>query len=662
MQQHSYQIGLEQISSINNFSYNIDPKQLICSVCFCININVKQCKNKQCSKLFCGKCFDELQSKKDRNNNNTLCPYCRTPLNYLYAEENLISTIASLKYFCSEHPTCNSQYSYEELLNNHSSSSLLTTNHNCFVCKGKDLNWKQITKCVMCHKYYCDNINMKCVEKCFNCSNAVCKLCRKGKEGSYLCGMCTVNCVNCVNKEAEVVCNLCNKILCLDCASELCRECNRYYCKDLACHYNKQNNCEYCLSVKQYQMYIKCIHQQIVECRKCYLKCKVCSNIVISNNSDNNGNAGSIIECNECKLKLCACTCSLKCKSCLQFTCYSCSYKCLICKRTSCSKCIRYCSECGVNNSSWLSCKKCNSDALRPCSYTNCNKTLCLNCWNVCNTCNNIYCKSHSIKCDNCEETICNEHHYSCSKCHISSTRNDVTVYRMCLKKCTYKCNFCNNISTATCKKDLHTEVQFQHCEHFVCKECQRTCIKCKKTVISCPKCIVNYYFSLCRYCNNYLCQTCSSKCTKCEDSYCSLMHRCKNCNKLAENTFFCIKCFDSYKMKCVICDDDIKKPCQICASVFLCSLSCYYQFKKKGNCHNGNNSNERCNSVNGVCEMFLCNKHFDNDKGLLDKLNKIDKVIKKEMKSDVKQIKIELDGKRDSCSKIFKCGKCVII
>jgi hypothetical protein len=65
---------------------------------------------------------------------------------------------------------------------------------------------------------------------------------------------------------------------------------------------------------------------------------------------------------------------------------------------------------------------------------------------------------------------------------------------------------------------------------------------------------------------------------------------------------------------------------------------------------------------VNGVCEMFLCNKHFDNDKGLLDKLNKIDKVIKKEMKSDVKQIKIELDGKRDSCSKILKCGKCVIM
>lgn len=48
------QLGLENISNINNFSSNINPKDLICSLCYCININVKQCKIKNVENYFVG--------------------------------------------------------------------------------------------------------------------------------------------------------------------------------------------------------------------------------------------------------------------------------------------------------------------------------------------------------------------------------------------------------------------------------------------------------------------------------------------------------------------------------------------------------------------------------------------------------------------------------
>ena len=88
--QFEYQIGLDQICNINNNTNNIDPKILTCSVCFCINIDVKECKNKKCSKLFCGKCFDALANNKSKQK---LCPYCRTKFDYYIADESLTNTI-----------------------------------------------------------------------------------------------------------------------------------------------------------------------------------------------------------------------------------------------------------------------------------------------------------------------------------------------------------------------------------------------------------------------------------------------------------------------------------------------------------------------------------------------------------------------------------------
>ena len=42
------EVGLDSISSIT-FKDNkgIDPKLLVCSLCYCINFNGKQCKNKK---------------------------------------------------------------------------------------------------------------------------------------------------------------------------------------------------------------------------------------------------------------------------------------------------------------------------------------------------------------------------------------------------------------------------------------------------------------------------------------------------------------------------------------------------------------------------------------------------------------------------------------
>ena len=628
--QNKIQIGLEQIANINNLTSNIDPKLLICSVCFCININVKQCNNKLCSKLFCGKCYDELSSNKQSNTNNILCPYCRTVLVFSKVNENLVNTISSLKYFCIEHISCNKQYTYDEFSLIHL-NKLPNTSYECSVCENNELNWKQILKCVQCLNYCCDNINNKCVDKCFKCNNPVCKNCRKGKEGSFLCDSCFITCYNCPDKEAEVVCNLCNKVLCMECASDVCLSCNRYFCKDLKCHYNKEKPfCKICSSISQYEMYNTCVHLEIIDCRKCYNKCKVCTSIVLNNNNK---------QCKDCKINICTYSCSLKCRSCSEYICYSCLFKCFVCKKPTCSTCIRFCNQCGISNTLWLSCKRCNTDTLRTCAFESCDTLLCLNCWNICNSCNNIYCQEHSTKCDKCEDTICNTHSHSCSQCESAKGEN-FSKYKTCLAKCTFKCNFCSNAMNAFCTKEIHdnnnSNVSLQECQHLVCNKCQIKCAKCTNIVQKCPQCINNYYFSSCYYCDNYLCQDCGNICTKCESTYCSFNHKCQNCNKQINTSLFCIKCFDSNRAKCIICKNKLQKPCKTCISIFLCSFSCYYHYKTKVNLIQKETSDLNNTSLykvnpycpNGICEMFFCENHFWLNNKLLEQLETFDRLF----------------------------------
>ena len=52
------QLGLDSVSSISlENNLGIDPKKLICAICYCINFKGKQCKNDKCNKVFCDSCY-----------------------------------------------------------------------------------------------------------------------------------------------------------------------------------------------------------------------------------------------------------------------------------------------------------------------------------------------------------------------------------------------------------------------------------------------------------------------------------------------------------------------------------------------------------------------------------------------------------------------------
>lgn len=600
------QIGLEQIYNINSFKENINPKILICSLCYCINIDVEQCKNKKCGKLFCGNCVNKIIISK--KNSNVLCPFCRVEFEYIKVDEKIFETINNLKFFCNYKITCNKSYSYYELKEKHEHIKN-KDDIFCFICKEK--NNHNIKKCLNCMNFICE---FKCSGKCIDCNLSICFIClsnnfyQKIIKSNLLCGLCTQtkNCYKC-NKESEIVCSLCNEYLCKNCG-EFCNECCLYFCKENSCFKSKiKNYCSNCLNeIKKKKK--KCIHLTLLNCFICYPKCKICKTIPHYNN-----------KCKNCKENICS-FCTTKCKKCHNNFCKNCILKCSICKKNFCIKCIKFCSNCGKENSYIYSCENCNSDTLRKCNEIKCNKLLCLNCWNVCNTCDKIYCNEHTNLCVNCEESMCNEHYYICKKCNKEN--------KLCLKKCTLKCDFCNNISTLICKVENHKNnyVNNYNCIHNICEKEIKKCFKCKEIVISCPKCIVNYYFSNCVYCHQYLCTKCCEYCKKCEDFICNLTHICEFCGKIVKYQY-CLKCFDNKKNICFICKAKLQAN-KNNIKIFVCSIKCYLNYMIK------NSSNNEINF-----EMFICNKHIfeyqikKKTKNLLNKAEKYDKEINKELK-----------------------------
>ena len=594
------QLGLDNISNINNFSSNINPKDLICSLCYCININVKQCKNKKCAKLFCGKCYEDLNTKK-RNFDKLLCPFCRVPFDFIKVDETLTNTINNLKFFCVYSLECDKEYSYEEMFkdHNHFTNKL---KQKCKICN-KENTWENEIKCIQCNNFYCENnIEKKCIRKCINCYSSICLNCYKINENAnFLCGFCTPKkCIICNEKESDYICCLCNNCICSNC-KEKCDTCGMFVCNNNICYKKMKNDplCKSCSNILPQQIYTSCLHQKLLSCDKCYIKCDICK----KNPSYKN-------KCNSCNINICTSQCSIKCKNCNIIICNNCSSKCSICKKKICNSCSSFCSINGKQNSLIISCKKCNSDTIRKCNDNTCNKNLCLNCWNVCNTCNKIYCEKHTNICVNCEETICNEHYSTCNICNKEN--------KVCLKKCTFKCDFCTNQTNILCKKENHKNnyVTQYNCEHNVCLQEIQLCFKCNSIVRSCPKCIVNYYFFHCSFCNNLFCNNCCNHCNKCEEEYCPIDHSCNFCGKIIKNKY-CLNCSNITRKTCFICQKKLINQNEY--FLLFCSVKCYIEKKLKLNTKKyglKNNSfiimrNNRKEQINNF-EYYLCDQHFE--------------------------------------------------
>lgn len=298
-----------------------------------------------------------------------------------------------------------------------------------------------------------------------------------------------------------------------------------------------------------------------------------------------------------------------------------------------CAPCSVFCDECPKSyfaENQLVYCLNCEVDTIRQCQIKDCNKKLCLSCWNICNQCDLIMCSKvgHSLNCLNCEEKMCENHYHNCSSCN--KNKDDLNFKKLCLKNCTNKCSFCNNINNNLCSVENHKNnyVTNLNCGHNVCRECLSGCAKCKNVVVSCPKCIVNYYFHKCKFCEFYLCNVCSRYCKNCEDNYCPF-NKCVNCNKISHDK--CSNCINvvtgkanktSKKIARNKCNQCLKclENCDKCAKKFVCCEDCYNEYKKKLklnfndlNFKKNSNLNEICENLKlekdlKVCEMFKCN------------------------------------------------------
>lgn len=650
-------IGLEQIIKLGSNSIKVDPKYLVCSICFCILIDPLECKNKKCKKVFCSSCIQTA-------NNNTLnkvCPFCRVTDKLAFTNEDIYLFLKSLKIMCFQ-PNCSEQV----CLNQYSAhfktceiqlQSLSEKNKKCSSCSTSILNYKQITsfKCVSCAQLFCS----KCKElfSCFNCKSLHCKSCisTKLKEyigNEYLCGMCDSDCQSCNKSEAMTLCELCNKMLCkstkcvisISCEFELKMlsgktEKTISVCADLKicidagiiesfkgkCFISKCKTCTKSLGSRPPN--IKQLLTLKSECKECNKQCNIC----LSNTG--------ITKCKLCLNQICNSQCSMKCKRCKSIVCRynpkktnQCFTNCIGCKQNYCSDCISCCSGC----SDFRVCIECETDVLREClkckqssGINGKRELLCLSCWNVCNYCNEIFCSKHTNTCTVCESSSCQDHVFICKFCNIDSKRV------VCMKSCFFKCSFCNNEGGYFCSKTKnynpnlknlerkesgfkpkvisniglinstssslksHPYVYNLVCNHNVCEACIKYCAKCpsKDIKVSCPQCVSGYYYHFCRYCQEYQCNVCSRFCQSCEESYCNTC-KCTVCNVISKE---CKNCFYINKIKrCVKCLIKIEV-CNDCRKLLVCSANCY-----------GNLFSKSVSQGKHLCSMFYCSDCYD--------------------------------------------------
>ena len=620
---HIMQLGLESICSIKSTYLNnegaeevIDPKRLLCSLCLCICFGSKQCKNKKCRKLFCDECYF-----KRKMNNYFQCPFCRMDCDVSIADAIILKTISSLQYYCNKSIECTNKYDVVDLYTNH--KHLHTGNHSnnntnkCNICVSiLNINFR---KCALCNSKSCYTVisynplqtiiklnksQHTCMICCVQCQAAFCMKCVANENNlysnisgnnplqEYICQYCNIQCFYCYSDEAHNYCHFCNKILCDKCQRK-CEDCEYTHCKnESSCFLMKISSCTTCTDNYSRINYYTCKHKQILSCTLCFPKCALCKINL------------SITTCKRCSSAICTLTCSIKCAICREIMCNKCSLMCSICKKIICGSqaCSIKCSNC-LPNESIVSCIKCKTNTIRKCENKLCKKRLCLNCWNVCNYCGTILCNEHSLYCANCEESMCSLHFHFCHKCS-TNVEEDSKYKKLCLKHCTLSCSFCENVTNALCKKEVHINdmVNSCNCLHNVCNSCIKRCYKCKKVVLMCMKCIVSYYFIHCKYCKSYLCNSCGKICPTCEEDYCDLEHKCLQCHRVMKGK--CMWCFDkNRKTKCKECGVKLDQ-CSKCKEMFICSRKCYEEYY---NLHN------KKTKSHVLCAMFLCNKHSKN-------------------------------------------------
>ena len=613
------QISIDNIFSFGGFEILIDKNLLTCSLCYCLNFNAKQCLNKKCLKLICGNCYNKNLIKFNVNNNNNnkkyfKCFYCTSEKGYIDCNEELKSILNKIKYFCNFSRLCTNTYDLNTFIKEHNHSNFNVDNNNqiCHLCK-KIINIFNINcnKCSVCNNLCCyvnvtyqpfdnDNNNNKnfdnsdCLERCFKCKSNVCLKCKKNKDfiNDFICDNCEEKCFLCKINLAENVCFICKNFLCNNCVLN-CEICNLNVCKDKKCLIKKSKNCENCKKIDVINNN-NCFHYDLFKCKKCYVFCECCN----TNLSNTN--------CSVCNKKICIRKCSNRCKKCHKLSCKSCMFMCNICKKIFCKNCIKICSNC--NNKELISCLNCNSDNIRKCSFLKCEENLCINCWNTCNYCLKNFCSNHSLNCGNCEESICNNHYNLCKKCAINN--DDKKYKKCCIKKCTFKCNFCENVVNSLCKKENHKNnfVEIRLCEHNVCESCLLKCENCMKIISFCPstKCNLNYYYKKCNFCLKYLCSNCTKNCKVCESDFCILRHMCQLCLDICEN--ICQNCETKKKIFCNVCKQK-NKICEICKNKFICGKKCYLNYVN--NYYDKNSIIDINNNSKHLCVMYYCKKHL---------------------------------------------------
>lgn len=632
---------------------------------------------------------DCLYNDKHYKHKEYLCFDCQKPF-------------GNIKYRCN---ICSKQYCNENECKNKISSCFKCKGIVCYACLPSSkksflkiiMNIKSTdTKIVSSSKYI--PINKEgLVLKINDKDNPI-----KVINFEFLCGMCDVSCQKCNIEEANDLCFvsltlLCNKPTCsqniaihsLADNSSLINKifntnnistfsslnilnflpiCKDFYSKVNDYSINKNikatdfintikqmcflNKCSWCISnfakisvnINSQSFKIEALIKIKLTCDNCNKKCEICN---INSNKTS---------CHYCDKKICISLCSVKCKNCrLSFcknkeeTCYS---KCIVCKENYCSNCLLECSNCN----GFKICKNCPNSVLKSCSACNNIKSidgdtkknnkelLCFSCWNVCNYCEKLFCAKHSNHCILCEDTSCLDHTYDCKIC--SKEGN----HKVCYKKCSYKCSFCSNESSALCKRtnifDSKMKNYFQLINTYTNNEVKRqnsnlsrkshrnktlqNLEEKKKNLLSNLVVSKNNndhgsnlnvdskskgcdfsYISSHPYvaplaCNHNVCEACVRFCAKCPSSQIAIScpqcvagyyyHYCRNCDIYLCNlcSKYCKVCEESYCTSCI---------CEYCNKKSDKCKNCFY-LKTVLKCSKCNQRNEICNDCRRI---YLC-------------------------------------------------------
>ena len=267
------QIGIDQIINIGA-NVVVDPKKLLCSICYTLNIEARECLNKKCKKLFCLNCINSLKNIKNNDSDNNAnikkkkipCPFCRVEADFYKAEENLNKIISDLKFGCSDNG-CTAKFSLEELEQHNLSKKNLKF---CYKCK--DSTFLNYSKCISCNNIYCNDCDF--MKNCLNCQLSICDNCISSKyknKENFLCGECEPQCFGCeskANNNVKEICSICDKVLCNECIVE-CYDCGLLLCKD------KKNCKEMCKHTEEKKFGNgKCRHKISLQCLKCFPRCQ----------------------------------------------------------------------------------------------------------------------------------------------------------------------------------------------------------------------------------------------------------------------------------------------------------------------------------------------------------------------------------------------------